>query len=286
MTGDGRLFSPGAKADGDAFTVKPVIDRLTPGSVRAGSPSFALRVTGASFLPGAGVLFDDHLLEAVYLSDGELEVKVSSDLVEEGGSVEVRVRNPRGELSSPSALSIVDDPPRVASMKPNKTSTGADNLEVTLTGERFQRGAKVIAGEIQVETHYLKTEGMAPVLVGILPARYFTQSGVVVIRVLNADGNRSNPMSLIVENGPLITRLSRSRVKAGSDVDIVVGGIAFKEGDVLFVNDTPVATKFISETQLEARIVAGVGSDTASVTLQVRSLDGGRSNRVTIGVVQ
>ena len=102
---------------------------------------------------------------------------------------------------------------------------------------------------------------------------------------MNADGNRSNPMSLIVENGPLITRLSRSRMKAGSDVDIVVGRIAFKEGDVLFVNDTPVATKFISETQLEARIVAEVVSDTASVTLQVRSVDGGRSNPVTIRVV-
>jgi hypothetical protein len=282
----GRLFSPGARAGGEAFTVKPVIERLTPPSVRAGSPTFTLVVMGASFLPGAGVLFGQVLLEAAYRSEGELEAQVRSDLIAEGGSVDVRVRNPKGELSSAAHFLIIADPPRIASHKPNRTSTGAENLEVILTGERFQQGAKVIADEVQVETRYLKPEGSPAVLVAVLPARYFTQAGVLEIRVLNADSNRSNPVSLIVENGPLITRLSRSRIRAGSAVEITVGGIAFREGAVLFVNDTPVATKVVSETEIEASIPAMVASSTSSLTLQVRSADGGRSNRATVRVVE
>jgi hypothetical protein len=145
MAAGGRLFSPGERTSGEAFTVKPVIDRLTPGSVRAGSPAFTLAVTGASFLPGAGVLFGDVHLEATYHSEAELEALVTSDLIAEGGAIDVRVRNPKGELSSASRLLIVDDPPQIAFLKPNKTSTGAENFEVMITGEPFQRGARVIA---------------------------------------------------------------------------------------------------------------------------------------------
>ena len=77
-----------------------------------------------------------------------------------------------------------------------------------------------------------------------------------------------------------------SRIKAGSAVEITVGGIAFKEGAVLFVNDKPVATQFISETQIEARIPGEVANGLSELTLQIHSADGGRSNRATIRVVQ
>src|SRR6185295_17558845 len=51
-----RLFSPGTRANGATFTIKPAISLLTPASVRVGALSFSLVVTGSKFLPGAVVL--------------------------------------------------------------------------------------------------------------------------------------------------------------------------------------------------------------------------------------
>jgi hypothetical protein len=105
--------------------------------------------------------------------------------------------------------------------------------------------------------------------------------------VLNADGNESNTVTIAIDNGPLITRLDRRRIKAGGgDTELAVGGVAFKPGLVLFVNDRAVPTTNVSETSLLARIPALMIAVPGYLMLQARALDGGRSNRVTIRVVE
>ncbi|HXG65391.1 MAG TPA: lamin tail domain-containing protein [Blastocatellia bacterium] len=277
-----RLFSPGTRATGQLFSTLPRITALAPASVRAGSPGFTLTVTGANFLPGAVVLFNEAALATVYRSETELEAQVTAELIIEGGAAQVRVRNPKGETSAAVKFTVTDDPPRIVAITPQKTGTGAENLEVAVNGERFQRGAVgQVAGQ-EVETRFVNSAA----LVLVIPDRFFTSAGVLELRVLNADGNLSNAATLTVENGPLITRLSKRRFKAGrGDVEITVGGVAFQSGAVVFVNDTAVATSFVSETSLTARIPAEVTANPGRPTLQVRHPDGGRSNRVTIRVV-
>jgi hypothetical protein len=107
-----RLFSPGTRAAGQTFTIKPHINAITPASVRVGSLPFSLTVSGANFLPGAVVFLDDTALETVYRSDAQLEAQLSASLLARGGAAAVVVRNPRGETSSIVRLLIVDDPPR------------------------------------------------------------------------------------------------------------------------------------------------------------------------------
>jgi hypothetical protein len=281
----GRLFSPGTKASGEAFTVKPTIDRLTPSSVRAGSPAFSLAVSGGDFLPGAKVLFGDEVLETTYRTGSEVETLVNSGLIAEGGLVEVRVRNPRGELSSASRFVVIDDPPRISSFTPRKASTGAEGLQVTVSGERFQRGAKIVVSGESVQTTRTNGEGGLR-LVGLLPDRLFSQAALLDLRVSNADGNLSNSVSLRVENGPLITRLSRNRLKAGRGaVEITVDGVAFNPDAILFINDKPVPTTIVTDTSIRAVIAAELTNTPGNLELQVRSADGGRSNRVTVRVV-
>jgi hypothetical protein len=280
----GRLFSPGTKATGEAFTVKPDIGRLTPTSVRLGSTAFSLVVSGGDFMPGAEVLFGDSVLETTYRTGGEVEALVSSDLITDGGVVEVRVRNPRGELSNGSRFVIIDEPPRLSSFTPRKTSTGAEGLELTVSGDRFQRGAKILVNGDPIEAAI--TSGAERNLVALLPARHFSQAGLLELRVMNADGNASNPVSLPVENGPLITRLSRNRLKAGRGaVELTVYGVAFKVGSVLFVGDKPMLTTLLGDTSLRAVVAEELTSFPGNLLLQIRSADGGRSNRVSVRVM-
>ena len=95
-----RLFSPGAKASGETFTIKPSIRALVPASIHAGGPAFTLAVSGVNFLQGAIVLFGQTELATTFRSDTKLETEVSAGLIAEGGVIELRVRNPKGELST------------------------------------------------------------------------------------------------------------------------------------------------------------------------------------------
>jgi len=124
-------------------------------------------------------------------------------------------------------------------------------------------------------------------LVATLPSGFFAKAASLSLVILNADGNQSNALTLTVENGPLITRLSRSKIKAGAGTfELTVGGVAFKPGIVLFAADLPLATTYIGETSFTARIPAELTNQPGVLTLQARDPDGGRSNTVKFKVVQ
>jgi hypothetical protein len=276
-----RLFSPGAKAAGQTFTIKPVVSKITPATVRVGSSQFTLTVSGSKFLPGAVVLLGNTPLPTVFRSDTLLEAQVAANLVTEGGGADVRVKNPRGELSETARLLIADDPPRVSRITPQTTGTGAANLEVSVAGERFQRGAIVKVQGQAVETRFASSTS----LVAIVPSALFSRAAELPLLVLNADGHQSNALTLTVENGPLITRLSRSKIKAGGGVfELTAGGVAFKPGVTLFANDIPLSTTFVNEGSFTARIPAEMTNQPVELTLQARHPDGGRSNTVKLKV--
>jgi lamin tail-like protein/IPT/TIG domain-containing protein len=276
------LFSPGAKVSGAAFTVKPAINAFAPSSVRAGGPRFKLTISGSNFLPGAIALFDKTELATDYRSDQLIETEVSAGLISAGGAVELRVRNPKGELSASAKFIIADDPPRALKATPPVIGTGAENIEITIDGERFQPGAKaMIAGEA-TETKFVSKTSLA----AVAPAKYFKAAGALQLRVMNPDGNQSAALTIAVENGPLITRLSRKRIKAGAGaVELTIGGVAFKADALLFVNDAAVPTEFVSENSLVARLPAELTSKPGNLILQARHANGGRSNKATLKVV-
>jgi hypothetical protein len=90
-----------------------------------------------------------------------------------------------------------------------------------------------------------------------------------------------------VENGPLITRLSHAKVKVGTGaLELTLGGVAFKQGVVLFVNDVAVSTTYLSDSSLSARIPAEMTGQPGELTLQARHPDGGRSNTVKLKVIE
>lgn len=278
-----RLFSPGTRATGQTFTIKPTILSLSPGTVRVGASQFTLNVSGANYLPGAVVLVGNTALETVFRSDTQLDATVVAGVVADGGAADVRVRNPKGELSSVARLFIIDDPPKITQITPQTTGTGADKLEVTISGERFQHGAGVIVQGVLVSTTFVSSS----TLVAIIPGTSFIRAAELRLFVTNADGNESNAMTLSVENGPLITKLSRGKIRAGNGVfEIIVGGVAFKPGIVLFANETALSTTFISESSFTARIPAEMTVQPGVLTLQARHPNGGRSNAVKLKVIQ
>jgi hypothetical protein len=278
-----RLFSPGTRASGQTFTIRPRVSSITPAIVRVGSTQLTLTVSGSSFLPGAVVLLSNTPLLTLFHSDRQLEAQVPGDLLMEGGAVDIRVRNPKGELSESTKLLIADDPPRAGSITPHNVGTGSENLEVSVEGERFQRGASVMVKGSPVETRFVSSN----ILVAIVPSTLFERAAELSLLVLNADGNSSNALTLTVENGPLITRLSRGKVRAGRGaIELTIGGVAFKPGVILVANDIALSTTFVDEGSLTARVSENLTNEPGVLTLQARNPNGGRSNMVKFRVIQ
>jgi hypothetical protein len=287
VTGTDKKFSPGAKARGEPFTLRPAINALSPASIHARSATFSLMISGTNFQPGAVVSLAQAELATVYQSETELEARVGAELLMEGGLFEVRVQNPRGETSGNAKFFIFDEPPGLAAINPKKTGTGAENLEITIQGERFQRGAVVTIANEKVATKFIQAAGQTASLVAIAPEKFFTAAANLELRVINEDANVSNAMTLTVENGPLITRISRTKIKAGRGaVDLSFSGVAFDSAIVLFVDDKPVPTTFVNETSFTARIPAEMTNVVGQLTIQARHTDGGRSNKIKIKVVE
>jgi Lamin Tail Domain/IPT/TIG domain len=277
-----RLFSPGTRADGAAFAVKPSVQSLTPGRVHVGA-AVTLTVTGSNFGPGATVLVGNTPLATTFISDTRLDAQVSAALLTDAGTLEIRVRNPKGETSASATLQVFDDPPLLARLTPDKTGTGAENLELTVSGERLQRGAVLLIGSQTVDTEFVSKTTIK----AMLPAGLFAKVGTVNVQLKNVDGNLSNTLTMTVDYGPLITRQSRKRVTAGSgEIELTVGGVAFNSSVTLLVNDVAVPTTFVSDTSFTARIPATMTARAGKLTLQARHADGGRSNRASLRVVE
>jgi hypothetical protein len=276
-----RLYSPGAKANGQTFTIKPILQSITPATVHVGSADFTMSVSGTRFLPGAIVSLDGTDLQTVFRSDTLLEALVSSSMLSVGGLAEIQVKNPRGELSGIAGLIVADDPPRLSHINPQKIGTGAESLEISISGERFQRAATVMIGGTAIETKFVSATSLQAIVQGTLLQR----AGDLSIMVVNEDTNESNPLTLNIENGPLITRISRNKIRVGGGVfEVGVGGVAFSPEVVIYANNIALTTSYINDSSLTARIPAEMTEQPGVLLLQARHPDGGRSNVVSIKV--
>jgi len=282
VAADGRrLFSPGVRADGETFTIKPIVQSLVPASVHVGSADLTLSVTGSRYMPGALVLLNGTILQTTFRSTELLEAVVPSNLLTAGGRADVQVKNPRGELSGIVRFIISDDPPKLLRISPQKAGTGAENLEISISGERFQRGATAMIEGTQIETRF----DSATDLIVILPARFFTRAADLSLLVVNEDTNQSNRLIFNVENGPLITRLSRSKIRSGAgSFEIVVSGVAFNPEVILYANNVALLTSYINDGSFSARIPGEMTTQPGVLLLQARNPDGGRSNIVSFKV--
>src|SRR6185295_4421194 len=87
----GRLFSPGARTNGMAFTVAPHINSIFPDSAPLGSAPFSIAVRGGGFEPGAIILVDSSPIDTTRVSDDELTAVISDRVTAVAGAHSVRV---------------------------------------------------------------------------------------------------------------------------------------------------------------------------------------------------
>jgi len=122
-------------------------------------------------------------------------------------------------------------------------------------------------------------------LIAIAPATLLTRAAELSLQVVNEDTNQSNSLMFRVENGPLITRISRRKVRSGiGAIEIEVGGVTFSPEMVLYASNVALAISYINDAFIKALIPAEMTQQPGVLHLQARNPDGGRSNVVSIRV--
>jgi len=280
---DGRLFSPGAKATGSAFSAGPRISRLAPERVGLDAPAFDLLIQGAGFEPGVTVFADSSPLDTERISGSELSARVPAPVTATTGSRNIRARNPGGNLSNALALAVIPPPPRISSLLPRFVQVGAGQLALIISGENFNSSSEALVEGSPVATSFLNARELR----AVVPASFAASTGARSVRVRNGDGQLSSEAIFdVIAPGPRIESISPAQALAGGPgVALTIRGANFQSDAEAFLNQSRLPTLFVSATQLLAEVPEGLVSEPGLRAVAVHNRDGSVSNESLFRVV-
>lgn len=266
----------------------PSLTSVLPGTVIVGGGNFVATLTGTNFVNGAvaRVTLNGTTAERFteFVSPTQLRMTILAQDITETGSVSVSVQNPQpgGGTSNSLIISIVNPAPTVTNINPNSAAVGSQGFTLTVNGTNFVPGASVQwNGANRITTFVSSTQ-----LTAQIPATDVASSGTAEIRVVNPapGGGNSNTVSFTVSSPapiPRITSIDPTSIMGGSAAFVLtVNGTNFNQNSVVRFNGNPLATTFVSNTQLKADVTAAeiATPGTASITVFTAPPGGGTSN--------
>jgi uncharacterized repeat protein (TIGR01451 family) len=176
--------------------------------------------------------------------------------------------------------------PTVASISPTSATTGSSLTTITLTGAGFVNGSTADFNGAPLTTTFVS----ATELIAVIPATDLTTVGTDTITVVTSGpgGGTSAPQTFTVNNvTPTLTKLSPASATAGSpNTSITLTGTGFVNGSTADFSGTPLATTFVSATQLTA-VIPSAALTTAfiyPITVVTAAPGGGTSAPQTFAV--
>ncbi|MCS6829969.1 MAG: hypothetical protein RMM08_01315 [Armatimonadota bacterium] len=125
-------------------TQSPVISRMSPSGVRAGSTGVNLRVQGSHFTSASQIEFDGALLTTTFVSPGELRADLPDEAIGTPGAYAVRVYEPSlNDYSNSLQFVVTVAIPAITRLTPNSIlQNPSSNFTVQITGSGFENGVQ------------------------------------------------------------------------------------------------------------------------------------------------
>ena len=172
-------------------------------------------------------------------------------------------------------------PLQVSSVNPAAVTAGGAGFTLVVNGAGFASGAAVKLNATSLATTFVS----ATQLSAAVPASSIGSAGAASITVTSA-GSTSNSMSLNITAGPAISSLAPNNVTAGGAAfTLTVNGTGFASGAAVLWNGSPLATSFVSATQLTAPVsAASIGTaGTAAVSVSSGGVMSGAASLTIAG---
>ncbi|MEP7271934.1 MAG: hypothetical protein ABI882_10560 [Acidobacteriota bacterium] len=271
----------------------PTVTTLSPTSVAAGSPAFALTVNGTNFLGSSVVRWNGGDRVTSFVSATQLTAQITLADVASQGAATVTVFNPApgGGLSNGVTFNITatNPIPTVTSISPNSTAAGSAAFTLQVNGGNFLQNSVVQWNGVARTT----TFGSSTVLTAAIPASDVLTQGTAQVTVLTPapGGGTSNAVTFTItaaqNPAPVVTSLLPSSTTAGgAQFALQVNGSSFVNGAVVFWNGNPRTTTFVNAGQLSATIPAAdiATAGTANIVVTNPAPGGGTSGSVTFTI--
>ena len=261
------------------FTVSPpvpILTGLSPGTATTGMATFLMTVNGANFVTGVTVLWNGAPLATTFVSATQLTASVPAALVQAMGSAAIAVSNSGGAVSNSLSFTINLPPPTISALSPASATAGASPFTLTITGTNYAAGVVVHWNELPLATTLVS----ATQVTAFVPTNLFEVAGAVAITLVNRNGAASN-QALFTINPPAATLTSLSPNAATEGVatfTLTVNGTSIVLGATVLWNGSPLATGFVSATQLTASVPASLSNPVLSAAVSVSSPGGAVSN--------
>jgi uncharacterized repeat protein (TIGR01451 family) len=267
--------TPGGGTSGTvSFAIKnprPVLSSLSPASVIAGSGDFTLILAGSGFVNGSIVEWNGSNRQTNFVSSSQLSIAITSADVATAGTILVKVNNPSpgGGTSIAKKLTIDNPVPAATSLSPESIDADVPAFTLTVKGSNFVNGSTIVWKAVKLNTTFVNSTQLS----ALVSASDVTAVGTDNIAVFNRSpgGGTSNELPFAVNNPiPTLTSISPSNAAAGgAPFTLTVKGSHFVNGASVFWNGAPLATTFVSSTQLRVKVAASDINSSATVQLSV-----------------
>ncbi len=287
----------GGTSSGQAFTITstnpvPVLASISPASAAQGSPSFTLTANGGNFAASSTLAWNGAPLQTTFVSAMQLTAVVPASNLTNVGSVNVTVvtPSPGGGISGAQSFSVtVTNPvPTVTGLSPASVAQGAAAFPMKVSGTNFVAASTVDWNGTPLATSFLG----ASQLTAMVPASDLVTPATADVTVVNPapGGGTSAGQTFTVtasNPAPTLTSLSpTSAVQGGGPLTVTANGGNFVAASTIDWNGTPLATTYVSASQLTALIPASdlATAGSASVTVANPTPGGGTSSGLPFAV--
>jgi uncharacterized protein (TIGR03437 family) len=260
-----------------------IIASLDPSSIAAKYPfpTLTIQVNGSGFATGAVVQWNGSPLATTFVNSMQVTATVPNALYQTPGTATVTVVSD-GATSNGVTFTIVLAP-MITSTVPTFAVAGSPGFTLTVNGAGFVAGATVQFQNQNLVTTFISSSQVT----AFVPASAISSPGEPLLTVINPDGfNGGLDTFPVYPAGVNITSLDPSTINAGypfPSLQMTVNGSGFANGAMVEWNGSPLATTFVSFTQLTASVPSTdyASPSAAAVTVVSSSLT---SNAVTFTI--
>ncbi len=278
------LANCGGGSGGTTFNGTPSIAYVFPAIITAGSQGFTLFIAGTNFQTGSGAatfaFWNGVPLSTVYNSTTtQLQASVPASFVVNPNVVQITLMNPAPGGGASNAVSFTIEPlvngaPAISSLVPASVNAGAAAFILTVNGSNFTANDVVTwNGNFLATTFVSANKVTTPI-----SSANVASAGIASVAVLDTvSGIIASPSVPFTINGssnpaPSISSFSPSSALAGGpDFELIINGSNFVSTSSAAWNGSPLATAFISGSQLGAWVPAAdiASASSSGVTVSV-----------------
>jgi IPT/TIG domain len=280
------------------FNPTPMVTNLFPSNITAGSDGFTLAITATGIISSAkGVTFaywNGSPRSTTYNAvTNQLLVAIPASDVAAAGSAQVTLWNPLpgGGMSivakTFTVVAIANNNPTITDVSPPNAKSGGADFTLTITGTNFAAGDVISWNGIPQTTSVSGGTATATI-----PATYISAVGTASVAVSTPGLVTASPSVAFAITGadnpsPTAKAIAPASVTAGGpDFEAALTGTGFNASSVAEWNGIPLATAYLTKTQLVVLIPAtDTGSSTtAQITVTNPAPGGGTSSQLTFTV--